>query len=45
MKPLKAYVIMLVGKNDESVQSGTQKALVFQHQGFFYSVVVRWLMP
>lgn len=34
MKCRKAYAIMLIGKNDESVQSGTQKAPVFQHRGF-----------
>ena len=34
MKCRRAYAIMSVGKNDESVQSGTQKAQVFQHLGF-----------
>ena len=34
MKCRKAYAIMPIGKKDESVHGNTQKALVFQHQGF-----------
>lgn len=38
---LLAYVIMPVGKNDESAHCGTQKSSVFPHRGFLYEKSIK----
>lgn len=45
LKRLLEYAIMPVGKKDESVHGGTQKAPEVATLGLFYSVVARGLRP